>query len=509
MNYKIYFLFLFLAFSCVIVAQQQVVSSAQMQKGKSLYFDGKDDQIRAPYSPLLNIYNGTLEATIKITDSTYYEWHTIISKQFAYQITLYGYQLATFDWKERRVYAYGPSLNDNKWHHVALVFQNGVANGSQLYLDGQPIGQPFTYHIFNQTGQIDIGGNNFWDQFFNGIIDEVRIWSKPLLKAEIQKNATNEISRYSNNLLLYYKFNQGIANGNNTSIVQVKDETTNKLDAYFFNFSLNGNTSNFTQQTPLKPYNNNAVISFFIDNKWLVGYTLVIILLVFFFYRFRLKFLAKQNKQLEKKVALRTEQLSKMLTEKDILIQEVHHRVKNNLQFISSIIDMQLMMDKEKDNAALDDVARRITAIALVHELLYRQADIEKINAIDYFNAFMNSVYQLVGSNNILFAYDVAEIAFTVKQCTSVGMIISELIANSLKYAFEQQPAPAIQISLMFNDALNEVTLTYADNGKGFDPSGSEKGLGSKLISVFSKQIHANYHYENKDGVLFTLKFTI
>jgi two-component sensor histidine kinase len=492
-----------------MVAQQKELPATKTQKGKSLYFDGKDDQIRAPYSPILNISSGTLEATIKIIDSTYYEWHTIISKQFAYQITLYGYQLATFDWKERRVYAYGPSLNDNKWHHVALVFQDSVINGSQLYLDGQAIGLPFTYHIFNQTGQIDIGGNNFWDQFFNGIIDEVRIWSKPLSKEEIQKNATTEISRYNNNLLLYYKFNQGIANGNNTSIVQVKDETTNKLDAYFFNFSLNGTTSNFTQHTTLEPCNNNAVISFMVDNKWLITYTVVLIILLFFFYRFRLRFLAKQNKQLEKKVILRTEQLSKMLSEKDALIQEVHHRVKNNLQFISSIIDMQLMMDKEKDNAALDDVARRITAIALVHELLYRQSDIEKINSTDYFNAFINSIYQLIGSKNIHFSHHIAEMTFTVKQCTSVGMIMSELIANSLKYAFEQQPTPAIQIALTVDDASKEVTLTYADNGKGFNENNYPKGLGTKLIAVFCKQINANYYYNNNDGVLFTLKFTI
>jgi len=509
MNVKNFILIPFLFFSCVILAQTKEVSPAKTHKGKSLYFDGKDDQIRTPYTPLLNINRGTLEATIKIIDSTYFEWHPVISKQFAYQLTLYGYQLATYDWKARRVYAFGPNLNDNKWHHVALVFQDSVTNGSQLYLDGQAFGPPFTYHIFNQTGQIDIGGNNFWDQYFNGLIDEVRIWSKTLSVADIKKNAQTEVSRYSDGLLLYYKFNQGIADADNTDILQVKDETINKIDAYFFNFSLNDTTSNFKQLTVVKPYNNNVVISFFVDNKWLITYTVVLIILLFFFYRFRLRFLANQNKQLENKVALRTEQLSKMLSEKDALIQEVHHRVKNNLQFISSIIDMQLMMDKEKDNAALDDVARRITAIALVHELLYRQSDIEKINSTDYFNAFINSIYQLIGSKNIHFSHHIAEMTFTVKQCTSVGMIMSELIANSLKYAFEQQPTPAIQIALTVDDASKEVTLTYADNGKGFNENDYPKGLGTKLIAVFCKQINANYYYNNNDGVLFTLKFTI
>lgn len=509
MNVKNYILVPFLFFSCVILAQQKEVSSTKMQKGRSLLFDGKDDQLRVPYSPKLNIKSGTLEAIIKIFDSTYFEWHPIISKQLAYQITLYKYQLATYDWRERQTYVSGPSLNDNKWHHVAFVFQDGVPNGSQLYLDGEATGSPFTYHVYNQTGQLDIGGNNFWDQFFNGYIDEVRVWNKPLMASQIKQHAQTEVSRYSDGLQLYYKFNQGNADGNNTDILQALDETTNKLDAYFFNFSLSDTTSNFKQQTILQPYNDNAVIGFFVDNKWLIGYTVVLILLAFLLYRLRLQYFAKQNKQLENKVALRTEQLAKMLGEKDILIQEVHHRVKNNLQFILSIIDMQMMLDKEKDHSALEDVARRITSIALVHELLFRQGDIEKINSTEYFNAFTQSINQLIGAKNILFAHHVEEITFTVKQCTSVGMVISELIANSLKYAFEQQQAPAIQISLTLDNETKEVTLTYADNGKGFNENNYSKGLGTKLISVFSKQINGTYHYRNNNGVLFTLKFTI
>jgi two-component sensor histidine kinase len=478
------------------------------EKGKSLLFDGKDDQIRAPYSSTLNIKNGTLEATIKITDSTYLEWHPIITKQLAYQLTLYKYQLSTYDWKNRQTFASGPSLNDKKWHHVALVFQDSVINGSQLYLDGQPIGAAFTYTIFNQTGQVDIGGNNFWDQFFNGLIDEVRIWNKPLSANDIQQYRTTEISRYTDGLVLYYKFNQGIAHGNNTAVQVITDETPNKIDANIFNFSLNDTTSNFSHESILTPYNDNAFVSFIVDYKWLLIYTFSIIALGTIFYRIRVKYLAKQNQKLEATIAARTAQLAKMLNEKDSLIQEVHHRVKNNLQFILSIIDMQMMITKDQNNPTLTDIARRISSIALVHELLYRQDNIEQITSTVYFNAFIEKINQLTDAKDITISLEVEIIELTIKQCTSIGMILSELISNSLKYGFNEQPKPAIQIALTTTTGTKEATLSYADNGQGFDANHYTKGLGSKLISIFCKQINGDFHYHNQSGVLFMLKFT-
>ncbi len=509
MNFKIYILVSLLLINCIVAAQQTQNKLPTSQKGNSLNFDGKDDQIRAPYSPLLNINNGTLEATIKIVDSTNFEWHPIISKQLAYQITLFGYRLGTYDWKERKLYCYGPSLNDNKWHHVAFVFQEGVINGSQLYLDGQPVGLPFTYHIFNQTAQIDIGGNNFWDQFFNGFIDEVRIWSRPLLKAEIQQNATTEVSKYSKNLILYYKFNDGIAGGNNSSMLKVNDETANKMDGYLFNFTLIGSVSNYTSETVIKPYNDNRLVSFIIDQRWILFWSLIAFIGAFIFYRLRTKYLVNQNKKLEKVIAKRTKQLDELLIEKDVLIQEIHHRVKNNLQFMLSIIDMQMMLNKNKDDNALQDVSRRLTAMALVNELLYRQDDVEKISTKVYFNVFVENIKKMVENKASHINCNIEDIIFTVSQCTSIGMIMSELISNSLKYAFVNQENQIIDIQLKRINGENEIELVYADNGIGFDENNPSQGLGSTLINVFCKQIKGVYQYKNGNGVLFMLKFKI
>lgn len=508
MNFKTTILLSKLFLSCVIFAQDASHKINKIsQQGKSLYFDGIDDQIRARYSPLLNINNGTLEATIKIIDSTKLEWHPIISKQFAYQLSLYGYQLAAYDWKERKINSFGPELNNNQWHHIAFVFRDGVKNGSQFYLDGNAVGIPFTYNIFNQTGQVDIGSNNFWDQFFNGLIDEIRIWNKPLSLAEINKNATTEISKYSENLVAYYKFNDGIAGGNNMSILKFYDETSNKLHGYFFNFAFQGKVSNFNGESIIKPYNDNIIISFIIDKRWLIFWCVFALTGAFILYKFRIRYLVNQNKKLEKIVEHRTEQLAKMVDEKDVLIQEIHHRVKNNLQFILSIIDMQIMINVKTDNTALHDVSRRLTAMSLVHELLYRQENIERVSSIVYFNALVDNIQKLTASTNVVIRQNIHEINFTTSQCMSIGMILSELVSNSLKYAFVNQNYPEIQIILKQVNSENEMELIYKDNGIGFDNSNQKSGLGSTLINAFCQQLKGSYRYENTNAVLFILKF--
>ncbi len=520
MNLKIYILVSLIFINCIVAAQQTQNQPPTAQKGNSLNFDGKDDQIRAPYSPLLNINKGTLEATIKIVDSTDYELHTIISKQFAYIVTMHGYRLATYDWKEQRIYAYGPSLNDNKWHHVAFVFQDGVKNSSQLYLDGQAVGLPFTYHIFNQTGQIDIGGNNYLDQFFNGCIDEVRIWKRPLSLAEIKQNATTEISKYSKDLILYYKFNDGIASGNNSSILKVYDETINKMDGYFFNFTLNKSVSNYTSETVIKPYNDIRFVSFIIDQRWIIFWSFIVFVGAFSFFRFRTKYLVNQNKKLEKIIVERTKQLDEMLIEKDILIQEIHHRVKNNLQIISTMMQLELENDRTPEQQKpLLETARRLQCMSLVHQQLYRVENLEKINAQQYIETLVTNINEMVNAENktIAFTLNIASVDLLITKCLPIGFIISEMVSNAIQHAFSNiSNHSQIAISLVEKEK-DFFQLIVKDNGVGVSIENLNEiknrqfttSLGLRLVEVFANQLDAKISFIVNDGFGVNLNFKI
>ena len=509
MHYKLLLLILLVAGSICINAQNKNLAPGNELPGRSLNFDGIDDQVIVPNYPELQLKNGTLEASIKIIDSTDFEWHAIVSKTLAYQVTLKYYRIATFDWVERKMYVFGNSLNDGRWHHVAFVFQENIENGSQLYLDGEPIGPPITYHMVDNGSELAIGGNHFTDQYFNGNIDEVRVWNSPLPAEEIKEHYQTEIPYDSKGLVLYYKFNEGISAGNNEGFRYIKDETLNKLDAPLRNFALQGKTSNYISETVIAPYHENLLFKFIKENKWTIFWSTLVFFCGLIGYRWRLRYLENKNKDLEAMVKERTGQLAKMLEEKDVLIQEIHHRVKNNLQFILSIIDMQMMVNLDQDNTALDDVARRLSAMALVHELLYRQDNIELVSAKTYFDAFMENIKKIIASSTTVLKYDIADVQFNVSQCMSIGMIMSELISNSIKYAFTRQAMPEMQVKLIpLNDGKNLI-LTYSDNGVGFDDSAINKGLGSTLIDAFSQQLKGSYSYKNVDGVLFTLKFSL
>lgn len=197
--------------------------------------------------------------------------------------------------------------------------------------------------------------------------------------------------------------------------------------------------------------------------------------------------------------------------EKDALIQEIHHRVKNNLQFVSSLINMQINASINNEEIySLNDASRRIRAMSLVHEMLYNHAEINGVPIRQYLNELLESINELVNSDEIPIEFDlqIEEMIFDTSKSIALGMITSELVSNAIKYAFKDNRRPKINISLKRDVLQNKIEFIVKDNGRGFiEVKDDRKKLGMRLIGIFSRQVKGDFKFENENGLKYTLTF--
>lgn len=195
------------------------------------------------------------------------------------------------------------------------------------------------------------------------------------------------------------------------------------------------------------------------------------------------------------------------------LIQEIHHRVKNNLQFINSLLNMQIASNASKSEMlALKESARRIKSMALAHEMLYNDASNQDqtINIKNYLTELINTIDDMVNTNHqkIEFSSDVESIFFKTTDAIALGMISSELISNAIKYAFVEERKPHFSLTLKKTES-GEYQLIIRDNGKGLVEKNDTNTLGMRLIDIFSRQLKGVYKFRNDNGFVFELKFKI
>lgn len=202
--------------------------------------------------------------------------------------------------------------------------------------------------------------------------------------------------------------------------------------------------------------------------------------------------------------------LKERFKEKEALVQEIHHRVKNNLQFVNSIINMQTnSVQNELEATVLSETARRIRSMALVHEMLYNKNNETGINMKYYLSELIKNIDDLANSSGkkIDFMLDIDQLIFDVSKATAIGMIVSELTSNSLKYAFEKTENPLIKIELKQRNIPN-YELIYFDNGIGLPENYNKTNkLGMRLIDIFSRQIKGSYVFENQNGLMYKINF--
>jgi len=210
----------------------------------------------------------------------------------------------------------------------------------------------------------------------------------------------------------------------------------------------------------------------------------------------------KESQEFELEVVNRTKELQEALEDKNILLQEVHHRVKNNLQIIVSLLRLQMDdIDDEKVQKLLQDSEHRIQAISNVHEMLYE--DIQKIDSQKYFQKLVENVQNTFHAKNIkLFLY--TKPLLPMGKAIYCGLIINELVTNAFKYAFDEKIGE-IHISLIKKD--DEYTLVVFDNGKSLNLD-SKSNLGTVLVeTLVKKQLKGSLEIDVNNGTKYIIKF--
>lgn len=214
----------------------------------------------------------------------------------------------------------------------------------------------------------------------------------------------------------------------------------------------------------------------------------------------------------EKKRQEAEEYLKKSLAEKDVLLREVHHRVKNNMQIISSILSMQSRsIDEPRLKEVLQESQNRIHSMALIHENLYNNKSLANIMFSTYIKSLTGNIARTYSSQqaNIQFDYQIEIAYLSMDIAIPCGLIINELISNSFKYAFVNLPGGVISIHFKrLKD--DEYVLTVADNGVGIPAEVNifkTKSLGMKILHKLVQQIDGELKSDFTNGTKFTIQF--
>lgn len=205
------------------------------------------------------------------------------------------------------------------------------------------------------------------------------------------------------------------------------------------------------------------------------------------------------------------EVLRDSLKEKEILLREIHHRVKNNLQVISSLLSLQSRtLNDPKSIKVFQESGSRIQAMALVHEKLYGTDNLSTIQFTEYTKALATDLFHAYGiqTENILLVVEAADVLLDINQAVPLGLIMNELISNSCKYAFPNGRKGEIIVRLQSGDPME---LTISDNGIGV-PGGIQldkvETLGLRLVSILAQQLQGSISMETgPSGTTIRLKF--
>ncbi len=205
------------------------------------------------------------------------------------------------------------------------------------------------------------------------------------------------------------------------------------------------------------------------------------------------------------------EKIERSLREKEVLLSEVHHRVKNNMAVISSLLKMQSAYARDpEDRMMLLECQSRIKSMALVHEKLYQSRDFSDINLQDYVQSLINSIRGLFDAGGrVRTRVEADGLTLDIDTMIPCGLIINELVSNSFKHAFEG--AGPHELSVEFRaSGEGMVTLSVSDNGRGLPDGlglGGSKGLGFKLVEALSSQLRAEVSIGRESGAGFSLRF--
>ena len=405
--------------------------------------------------------------------------------------------------------------SDDASNNYLIHFSNSIeANKAKIYIEYKEYDKalPFQYKVIassKETQEVNIQLGAYYD------IAEIFYYkNKPDLSLQYLDSFTNTLKKgYKNNLLSIKAFGLkakslmllGEISSANTFFKQqqnlVDSLDQEEINRKYLQATVKLDVENKTEQL--------------LDSKKLIAEkdkiatyqkTGLILLILFLIVSY---FGHKKSSEKSRIIQQQKNIVDKSLKEKEVLLKEIHHRVKNNLQLISSLLNLQSSKHNHKGfKEMVYESQKHINAIALIHEMLYQDSNLEFIYMQKYVEELTNSLSQVSYFKNIKYTIKTNAIKLPINYATTLGLIINELFVNSMKYAFQSDKG-TITILLDTNDT-NQYEFTYKDNGVGMDKNRIEKQpetLGIKLINMFAEEIDATLVTENIQGLSYTFIF--
>jgi len=216
--------------------------------------------------------------------------------------------------------------------------------------------------------------------------------------------------------------------------------------------------------------------------------------------------------ELEQRVYERTAELSTTLNEREVLLKEIHHRVKNNLQVISSLMNLQLRRIADPaTREALQEGQARVQAIALIHEMLYQSRDYGNVPFSEYARKLAANIFSMAGVSvdRITLDLSIEDVALAVDKAIPCGLILNELITNALKHGFPEGRRGKVRVALV-KASMGRLRLSVEDDGIGlppaFDPLQTQS-LGMHLVHTLAEQLDAKLDIVREPGLSVQLTF--
>jgi two-component sensor histidine kinase len=197
--------------------------------------------------------------------------------------------------------------------------------------------------------------------------------------------------------------------------------------------------------------------------------------------------------------------------QKENLLKEIHHRVKNNFAILVSLINMQMSQTKNKELLqSLTNLQLRIRTMALVHEMLYRSKDFENISFSDYLRSLASVIAGTYNRRDIRFTFEADESVMDIEASIPLGLIVNEILSNAYKHAFPDGREGNIWMTFRVDRETGDYCLVLQDDGIGLPP-GHElencKSMGLQVVQILCQQIEATLEMVNDHGLGFTVTF--
>jgi two-component system, sensor histidine kinase PdtaS len=208
----------------------------------------------------------------------------------------------------------------------------------------------------------------------------------------------------------------------------------------------------------------------------------------------------RSHRDLEDIVELRTAALSSAIAEKNQLLKEVHHRVKNNMQIISSLIRMQ-----ERVQTSPNETIRRVQAMALVHDLIYSHDEFASVNLAAYAHRMLDTLRSST-RESIVFDLDLEPVTVALDRAMPFALILSEIVTNATRHAF---PEGRGTVAISLRREGDRIELSVNDDGIGHNPEVDGRGFGMRLVKSLAVQLEADIDFARNDGTHFRMTFPI